>query len=252
MQHIAAIGFDMVNTLITLNYNILSSALKALMNSLEQSGFDIQESVFKETYKAEAVKCFRKAHQDHIEIHNSVWICNTLQTLGCDVRSDDSRILEAVDAYFSEFFTAAALIPGTEEILTKLHQRYALAILSNFTHAPFIRELIKRRNIAHFFDVVLVSGELGYRKPHPNVFKTLVDELGKKASEIMYIGDDPDADIQGAEKAGLYPVWTTIVQDQNLTSIAANPFFETTAPGNDVPRISKWNDLLSLLDAMNM
>ncbi len=247
MQHIKAIGFDLVNTLITLDYSILSTAVSSLVQSLEKSGFDFDRDVFKETYKTEAMRCFQKAHEDHIEIHNSEWIGRALNVLGFDVQYQDPRILKAVDAYFSEFFCAAALIPGTVDILKTLKRKYTLGMLSNFTHAPFVRELIKRKNLARFFDVILISGELGYRKPHPRVFQTLVEKFGKKASEIMYIGDDPTADVKGAERAGLIPVWTTIVQDQNLKSISVNFFSNAENPGEDVPRISQWQDFLPMI-----
>ncbi|MBW1672743.1 MAG: HAD-IA family hydrolase, partial [Deltaproteobacteria bacterium] len=63
---------------------------------------------------------------------------------------------------------------------------------------------------------VLISGELGYRKPHPFVFHQLIEQLGVRKYQILYVGDDPKPDITGAHKAGLQPVLTTYVRDQNI------------------------------------
>ncbi len=247
MKHIKAIGFDLFSTLITLDYSILGTAQKALVHSLEQSGFHIEKEPFKQAYMVEAVKCFKKAREDGIEIHNSLWISRALKTLGIDVLPEDPRILGAVDDYFAEFYPAAKVIPGTVDMLAKLKEQYHLGLLSNFTHAPFVRDLMGRRNLTRFFDIILISDELGFRKPHPHVFQKLVDSFGKKENEIMYIGDDPHADIEGAQKAGLFPVWTTIVQDQNLSSTPISFSPKTDNPSNDIPRISTWEDLLMLL-----
>ncbi len=248
MKNIKAIGFDLFNTLITLDFSILDTARTALISSLEQSGFTIKKKAFEQAYMTEAVKCFKKARKDGIEIHNSLWISRALNTLGHDVLPEDPRILKAVDDYFVEFHPAAKVIPGTVNMLEKLKKRYRLGLLSNFTHAPFVRDLMDQENLARFFDVILISDELGFCKPNPRVFQKLIDLFGIKENEIMYIGDDPKADIEGAQKAGIYPVWTTIVKDQNSSSPAFNLFPETEDPSSEISRISTWKDLFSLLD----
>ena len=80
------------------------------------------------------------------------------------------------------------------------------------------------------------------------VFSLFVEQLGTPADRILFVGDDPEADVQGARDAGLQPVLTTIVQDGNLPT-AQTPLSpsQTTSPP-DVPRISCWQDLLDMLD----
>jgi len=82
-------------------------------------------------------------------------------------------------------------------------------LLSNFTDAPAALRLIDHLGISHFFDVVLISGELGYRKPHPLVFRRLIEELRVEKDRLIFIGDDLESDIRGAQEAGLIPVWMT-------------------------------------------
>ena len=56
------------------------------------------------------------------------------------------------------------------------------------------------------FDVALVTGELVAGKPDPRAFEALVEALGTAPEETVYVGDDVDADIGGADAAGLVPV----------------------------------------------
>jgi putative hydrolase of the HAD superfamily len=100
-----------------------------------------------------------------------------------------------------------------------------------------------------FFEVVLISGDLGYRKPHGSVFEELIDQLGVQRDEIAFVGDDPDADIAGAIRSGLKPIWTTYVRDNNITPAPGMLGSTDDDPGPEVPRISDWHDLLTLLNA---
>ena len=53
------------------------------------------------------------------------------------------------------------------------------------------------------FENVYLSHELGLRKPHPEVFKYILNQQGLKANETFFI-DDSIQHVEGAIKAGLY------------------------------------------------
>jgi putative hydrolase of the HAD superfamily len=54
---------------------------------------------------------------------------------------------------------------------------------------------------------VLVSSEIGERKPHVAAFELLVARLGVPAEETWYVGDDPRVDVAGAQGAGMGAIW---------------------------------------------
>ena len=248
MNHIKAIGFDLFNTLITAEIQTLDEAMRRLIKSLRKSGFELESEQFKEAYREVALEFVKKAQEDGIETHNSFWISAALKSQGYNILPDDPQIAIAVDNYFSAFFLHCHLIPGTKEMLSCLRDVYRLGLLSNFTHGPAARNIINKLGLSTFFDVVLISGELGYRKPHPFVFHQLIEQLGVRKYQILYVGDDPEPDITGAQKAGLQPVLTTYVRDQNIPSVPGIFFKGDEKLDCKVPRISKWDDLLSLLD----
>ena len=248
MNHIKAIGFDLFNTLIIAEPHILGEAMRRLINSLRQSGLALDNEQFKKSYKEAALGFIEKAQKDGRETHNRFWISAALQSQGYDIFPDDARIAKAVDTYFSAFFLHCHLIPGTKEMLSILRNIYRLGLLTNFTHGPAAREIIDTLGLNPFFDVVLISGELGFRKPHPLVFRQLIEHLGVEKDQILYVGDDPEPDITGAQKAGLQPVLTTYVRDQNIQSVPGIFFKGDEKLDCKVPKISTWKELLSLLD----
>ncbi|MGC1403516.1 MAG: HAD family hydrolase, partial [Thermodesulfobacteriota bacterium] len=135
----------------------------------------------------------------------------------------------------------------TAEMLKQLQGRYRLGLLSNFTHAPAVEGLLDQLGLAPFFETVLVSGEIGYRKPHPLVFEMLAENLGFEKHQILYVGDSLDPDVLGATQSGLRPVWMTYVQDTHLPSIPGLPSESDEILSQGVPRVSDWDAFLSLL-----
>jgi FMN phosphatase YigB (HAD superfamily) len=67
-------------------------------------------------------------------------------------------------------------------------------------------------------------------------------------NQILYVGDDLEPDIMGARQAGLQPVWTTYVRDQGIAYVPGILSTGRGTPDSDVPTISTWRDLLSLLE----
>ncbi len=47
------------------------------------------------------------------------------------------------------------------------------------------------------------SNELGVAKPHPRMFEAACGVLGIPAAEVLHVGDNPDADVAGAQAAGM-------------------------------------------------
>ena len=248
LNNIKAIGFDLFNTLITIEPQAVKEALNRLTASLVNDGFTLDIEPFKHAHRDAARRFLEQTRKNGRETHNRFWISAALETQGYKVPPDDTRIAEAVEAYFSPFLEFCHLIPGTREILENLKGKYRIALLSNFTHPPAAIELLNGVGITHFFDVLLISGDLGYRKPHPLVFGRLTKDLGLEKGEILYVGDDPELDVDGAQRAGLQPIWMTYVIDHNMPSAKSVLSGCMEKPNFEVPRISRWEELLSLLD----
>ena len=247
MKNIAAIGFDLVNTLVIIKPQTLEDASNRLTKSLQKSGFSIDTKIFLNAYKNVITKSIQRIRKDWKETHNRFWIKDALLEQGYEVSHDDQRIVQAVEDYFTAFYGNADLIPGTIEMLVSLKARYKLGLLSNFTHAPAAKEIIDRTGLEPFFNTILISGDFGFRKPHPKIFRRFVKQLGVDKNKVLFVGDDPEADIMGSTQAGLKPVWITYVKDHGIKTA---PFIvpgDIEKPGADVPRISTWEDLMSLL-----
>ena len=82
MDHIEAIGFDLFNTLITLDPPALESAMDRLIHSLEGTGFSLKNKPFLGAYDHAVLQHLEKSRKTGKETHNRYWISAALHTLG--------------------------------------------------------------------------------------------------------------------------------------------------------------------------
>ena len=247
MESIKAIGFDLFNTLITADEGAVDEAVRRLIRRLHQEGLGFDDETFCSIYRKTSLEFIARAERNGIETHNRFWVSATLQKLGLHINPDDHRIAYALVSYFSAFFDYCHLIPKTVSMLDCVRSEYRLAMLSNFTHAPACRALVNYFGLSAFFDVILVSGELGYRKPHPDVFNRLVDKLNVERDSVIYVGDNPEADVIGAFNAGIKPVWFTYAKDKRIEMVPGERDRETREPEFDVITVKDWDSFLEIL-----
>lgn len=242
MRDIRAIGFDLFGTLIYVNNRNREEARRKLPGILRDNGFALEAEPFLEIYLASVKKFTEQARRDHVETHNRYWLSEALRQSGFPVSPADPRVERVIEAYFREFNSSLALLPGALEMLASLRQRYRLGLLSNFTHAPAIREALPRLGLYRFLDFILISGEIGHRKPGAVAFSRLIENFGLPEEQIAFVGDDPRSDIQGALAAGIRPVWTLYSRRHN----GWQPEEPEPPVDSAIPRVENWEELLSL------
>jgi HAD superfamily hydrolase (TIGR01549 family) len=91
--------------------------------------------------------------------------------------------------------------------LETLASRYRLAVLSNFDHAPTIERVLAAYGIRDRFEAVIVSGDVGWRKPRPEIFAEAFRQLRVGPAEAILVGDTPEGDVLGAQGVGMDVIW---------------------------------------------
>lgn len=80
---------------------------------------------------------------------------------------------------------------------------YQIAILSD-TITPHA-ELIRSKGVYEPFDPVVLSHEVGLRKPDPAIYQLTLERLGLPAAETVFIDDTPE-NIEAAKALGMHGV----------------------------------------------
>lgn len=109
----------------------------------------------------------------------------------------------------SIFDDPPSLTEGVYEVLETLNGNFRLGIISDagITPGQFLRKMLKRNHILHFFKSTIFSDETGFNKPHEIMFKTALRELNVVPPEAIHIGDLLQTDVAGAKSAGMKAIW---------------------------------------------
>ena len=202
-----AILFDFHGTLVHGGGFSFEVAMRTLLDSLAGSGVSVDEELFRAAYRKEVARYFELHANRGLEQHNTVWIARTLKRLGHEAHPEDAPVQDAVSAYFDRFAEEMTCFPGVAELLRSLHGRYRLGLLSNFTDPRPVRRVLERDGLAPYLDAVVISADVGRRKPVPAIFEAALEALGARPERTLFVGDDPDDDIGGAKAVGMRTAW---------------------------------------------
>ncbi len=109
-----------------------------------------------------------------------------------NVRKNKSQIVAAgVVAYHDTKFAYLKPFPDVVPTLLKLSKKYKLGIITNGRAVKQWDKLI-RLGLQHFFDMVIISEEVGFKKPDLRIFEIAIKKAKCKPSEAVMIGDRED------------------------------------------------------------
>ncbi len=115
--------------------------------------------------------------------------------------SDPERCFEELHAHFARP-DAWGCDPGTAQVLHALRSAgYVVGLASNFDHR--LHSLAATLEPLAGLNHVVVSSEVGWKKPSPHFFARLLDVTGLAAGEVLLVGDDLDNDVAGARQVGM-------------------------------------------------
>lgn len=115
---------------------------------------------------------------------------------------------EKAEALYERFIVREGFMPlfcDVRDTLQHLRQQgVRLGIVSNFpTH---LEQTLRQHSIDSYFDFLVVSSLVGLEKPDPAIFELAIEKAGVPKEEILYIGNQMDDDIRGAQAVGLKAV----------------------------------------------
>lgn len=129
------------------------------------------------------------------------------------------------------------LFPDSVPTIEELKGRgLKLGVISNFE--SWLRQLLDRLDVTQLFDVLAISGELGWEKPDPRIFKWAMEEADVDAPSSVHIGDSPHFDPAPAVAIGMHGV--LLDRHGRWDDLEA-----------EYPRIATLGELVDLIDSLN-
>jgi putative hydrolase of the HAD superfamily len=125
-----------------------------------------------------------------------------LQLLGID--EDYTETI--TEMYVREYPAVNAPVRGARDTVKALGKRYKTGIVSNgFPDVQYTK--LETMGLRQEFSCIVLSEEIGIRKPDPAIFARAAALLGIEAGECLYVGDSYPNDVIGAAGAGMKTCW---------------------------------------------
>jgi putative hydrolase of the HAD superfamily len=111
------------------------------------------------------------------------------------------------DDYFATVYRKFArpgvweLFPDVLPVLAELHRlKIRLGVISNFDSR--LCDVLSHLGVRDAFEHLIVSSEIGTRKPAARIFRAAAERFNVGIHEILHVGDEPETDFSGARAAG--------------------------------------------------
>ena len=110
------------------------------------------------------------------------------------------------DTYWKAYRSECYVRDDVRSGLDSLSKAVRLGIVSNFMVRGGIEQLARDCGIYGYFNFILTSVSMGWRKPHPAIYRDAIARTGVKADEILFVGDDYVNDYKAPRELGMNPV----------------------------------------------
>jgi putative hydrolase of the HAD superfamily len=116
-------------------------------------------------------------------------------------------------------------------------------MISNATSHRLVVEILRRHGIDRYFDPIVTSARHGRTKPHPSIFRYVLEQWNFEPDAAVMIGDNLGADILGANLVGMRSILVDIEPhpDNPKFTARASPTATITRLDELPPVIGSWN-----------
>ncbi|MGB8705290.1 MAG: YjjG family noncanonical pyrimidine nucleotidase [Gillisia sp.] len=201
-SNITHIFFDLDHTLWDFDKN---SAL-TFEAIFKEEKIEVELEEFLETYVPININYWQRYRENKIskEALRLGRLKDSFETLKFSI--PDAAILVLAEKYIQFLPTFNHLLEDTIEVLEYLIKDYKLHIITNgfqeIQHTKMANSMID-----HYFETVTTSEEVGVKKPHSLIFEKALEKAGASPAKSLMVGDNLEADIFGAERAGMKTIF---------------------------------------------
>jgi putative hydrolase of the HAD superfamily len=224
---IRGVIFDFGSTLISFQGEageVRKLATQAMVKYLHDENVKFNNGAFVKRFNELLEMSFEARESTNIEISSISVLRLALTEFGYAAVTDEilHRALERFYNHFEDYWQP---MPDLHPVLDEIHTGdYRLGMISNAGNADNVQRLIDKVDIRKYFDPVLISSDVGLRKPHSLLFDAVLNAWHLPAEQVVMIGDMLNADVLGAQRVGMHQIWITAEADnesnrQNATAI---------------------------------
>jgi putative hydrolase of the HAD superfamily len=202
MKHLKHIFFDLDHTLWDFDKN---SGL-TFESIFKKHNVELNLSEFLPVYEPINAKYWKLFRENKIskEVLRYARLNEAFEVL--NFKAEPNLVIALSESYIEHLSDFNHLFPYAIETLEHLQETYQLHLITNGFRGVQYRKM-KSSRIINFFKTVTTSEDVGVKKPDPAIFNHALDLAKASNNESVMIGDNLEADIEGAEKVGMSSIF---------------------------------------------
>lgn len=206
-RKILAVVFDLDNTLI--------QSKKGARQGLKTVARIFAERLNREVFRYSEESLFRRLRLIDLEMHGRKFLYNRdvwWETLFKGIqapRISATWIHQTTLGYWKAYAKSSPLFSDTMTTIRRLKKAgYRIAMVSDSDGTPGMKmRRIRRQPFLKYLETIVVAGEdTSDVKPSEAPFKLVAKKLRLRTIDCVYIGDNPNTDIEGAMGAGMLTI----------------------------------------------
>jgi putative hydrolase of the HAD superfamily len=209
---IRALIFDVNGTLIDIETNEAPEEVyRPIANFLNYQGISIGRGELRDLYFQgirDQLAASREAHPELDVV--AVWRDLLARRGNAVTQALPPDKLKQLPLFLAEMHRSLSrqrlqLFPEVRPVLEQLRPYYRFAVVTDAL-SPYALPELRHVGIADLFNPIIISGDAGYRKRDPRLFRKALDVLGAPAGETVYVGNDLEQDVLVAKQLGMKTV----------------------------------------------
>jgi len=210
VDKIKVVLFDLGDTLIYFNGDwddVLIQSSQALCKSLSKFEIQVEPHQFLEDFKLRMQNYYGNRIETLVEYSTSNVLIDTLAYHG-HFNISPEIIRKTLKKMYAVSQAHWNIEPDAWDLLDWLKTNgYRMGLISNASDSDDVFALLKQHRLTGFFDQILISAELGIRKPHPSIFLPAIQHFVITPEQALMVGDTLSMDIKGAKDVGMQTAW---------------------------------------------
>jgi HAD superfamily hydrolase (TIGR01549 family) len=173
---------------------------------LADQGHEVDYNAFKDAYRSAARTQNIQANSTWEEFDHEKRLLETLETMNYTKPELPTIVRNLWKEYLTLWPIHSKLYTETMPLLNSLKARYKLGLVTNFVDGPTARKVFTHYQFEKLFESIIISGEVGYRKPKRLLFDPALSELNSSPDKAVMVGDTVVADVVGPKEIGMKAV----------------------------------------------
>lgn len=207
MSGYKAMLFDLDDTL--LNRDKAVDKLFSIV--LEKCYEDVKHSA-----KKEMLQKFKEYDKRSYGINNKIKVLESLFDEFPPINRLPRNYIQ--DFWNDNFPHCFSINQNTINILNTIKMHVKVAIITNGSTQRQKTKIINT-NLNSYFDLIIISEEVGFSKPDKQIFELALNKLNAKPEAVLFVGDDIEKDIGGCQNANIKGIWFNPNMIKNDTEI---------------------------------